>query len=138
MIYKRTVNYYETDRMSFVHHSNYIRYFEEARVWILEQFGLPYADIEKRGILIPVLGVNVKYMRYLTFGDNIDIDTRITKFSGVKMSVGYEVSKNGETAAKGESSHCFLEAGTFRPVNLKTEHPDIYEAFSLMAEKTKK
>ena len=46
--YKREVNYYETDRMGIVHHSNYIRYFEEARIFMLREKGLDYAAVEER------------------------------------------------------------------------------------------
>lgn len=49
--YVRKVQYYETDRMGIVHHSNYIRWMEEARTDVLEQIGLPYDKIERAGIL---------------------------------------------------------------------------------------
>ena len=59
--YVRKVQYYETDRMGIAHHSNYIRWMEEARTDTLEQIGLPYDKIERAGILIPVLGVACDY-----------------------------------------------------------------------------
>lgn len=136
MRYTRRINYYETDRMDFVHHSNYIRYFEEARVWLMDSFGLRYADIENMGMIIPVLGFEVKYLKHLTFGDEIEIETRITKFTGVKMTVSYEVynKADGTLTTTGESSHCFLDAASFKPVNLKISYPDIYEGFLKIAD----
>jgi acyl-CoA thioester hydrolase len=59
--YERKTNYYETDQMAIIHHSNYVRYLEEAKLYYMEQFGLPYSYVEEQGILIPVLGVSVEY-----------------------------------------------------------------------------
>ena len=55
--YIHKVQYYETDQMGIVHHSNYIRWFEEARIDLLEQLGIGYDMIEKEGIISPVIGV---------------------------------------------------------------------------------
>ena len=61
-IYKRKMNYYETDQMGIIHHSNYIRLFEEARLDIMDKSGINYADIEEMGIIIPVMSVDCKYL----------------------------------------------------------------------------
>ena len=50
--FKRQVNYYETDRMGVVHHSNYLRYLEEARYVWMEEMGLPYPEFERQGVII--------------------------------------------------------------------------------------
>ena len=60
-IFERKINYYETDRMGVVHHSNYIRFLEEARCDWLEKAGMPFSVLEENGITIPVLGVNCTY-----------------------------------------------------------------------------
>ena len=52
-IYRRTANYYETDQMGVVHHSNHIRYFEEARIAFMKSIGCDVAQMEKEGIIIP-------------------------------------------------------------------------------------
>ena len=56
--YLRRVNYYETDKMGITHHSNYIRYMEEARVHFLEQLGYSYARQEQEGLVSPVTGID--------------------------------------------------------------------------------
>ena len=71
--FERKINYYETDRMGIVHHSNYIRYMEEARCAWLENIGIPFTLLEENGITIPVLGVNVTYKHHVTFGETIII-----------------------------------------------------------------
>ena len=129
MKFERRINYYETDKMTFVHHSNYIRFFEEARVYLLDKFGLNYAYLEKRGIMIPVLDIEVKYRKYLSFDDTIVIDTKIKSFNGVKMTVGYEVfnKADGTLATTGQSTHCFIDGQTHKPINMKRSYPEIYE-----------
>ena len=74
--YVHKVQYYETDKMSIVHHSNYIRFLEEARCHWLEQVGMPFSLLEEKGITIPVLGVNVTYKYHVTFDDTIQIQSR--------------------------------------------------------------
>ena len=55
------VQYYETDRMQIVHHSNYIRYFETARTEMIRDWGYAYSDMEIAGIWLPVLSVNADF-----------------------------------------------------------------------------
>lgn len=127
MIYHRQVNYYETDQMSIVHHSNYIRYFEEARLEMLDRLDLNYAAMEETGLIIPVLFVDCRYLQSLLYGDVFDVHTRVTKYDGIKMELSYEIYKNGgETlCTTGQSGHCFLDKEK-KPVRMKREYPEIY------------
>ena len=67
--YKRKVHYYETDQMGIVHHSNYIRWFEEARIDLMNQIGLTYKTMEEKGIISPVLEIDCKYLNMMYFDD---------------------------------------------------------------------
>ena len=67
--YSRRVYYYETDKMGIVHHSNYIRWFEEARVDLIEQAGLPFETVEAQGLMTPVLSAESTYKLPFKFGD---------------------------------------------------------------------
>ena len=69
--YERRINYYETDRMGVVHHSNYIRFLEEARCYMLDAMDIPYSALEESGIMIPVLGINLSFKQHVTFDDII-------------------------------------------------------------------
>ena len=89
--YERRINYYETDKMGIVHHSNYIRFFEEARLDMMKKVGLDYFTMEEAGIIIPVLFVDCKYIKALHFDEDIVIQTKLTKYNGIKMEVAYEV-----------------------------------------------
>ncbi|MDE6566129.1 MAG: acyl-CoA thioesterase [Lachnospiraceae bacterium] len=125
--YHRQVNYYETDQMGIVHHSNYIRYFEEARMDMMDQLGMGYAGIEQAGLLIPVLFVDCQYLQPLRYGDQFVISTRMTKFDGIKMEIAYEIHKeNGKLlCTTGHSGHCFLDK-EMKPVRMKRYYPEIY------------
>lgn len=128
--YERKVNYYETDQMAIIHHSNYVRYLEETRMYYMEQSGMDYAYVESQGILIPVLGVHVDYKKAIRYGDVVVIRQRLTKFSQVKFFLSYEIrnKETGELHATAETEHCFVDRD-LKPVRLKKEHPDIYEKF---------
>lgn len=128
--YERRAQYYETDQMGIIHHSNYIRWFEEARLHFMDEIGLSYAKIEEMGILIPVLSVDCQYKTMVHYNDIVDIYTQIIKFNGVKMMIAYRVVDHvtGEIRCTGETSHAFLNR-EYRPVRLKREYPDLYELF---------
>ena len=128
--YERRAQYYETDQMGIIHHSNYIRWFEEARLHFMDEIGLSYEKIEEMGILIPVLSVDCQYKTMVHYNDIVDIYTRIIKFNGVKMTIAYRVVDHvtGEIRCTGETSHAFLNR-EYRLVRLKREYPDLYELF---------
>ena len=128
MSYERKINYYETDKMGIVHHSNYIRFLEEARGDLLEKIGLPYDEVEKKGLMIPVLGVKCNYKFHSTYADTLSIKLKIKEFKGVKMIVEYVIT-NKETEqllVTAETSHCFTDKN-LKPLNMKKAYPEIYE-----------
>lgn len=133
--YERTTNYYETDQMSIIHHSNHIRYIEEARMYYMEQYGLPYKYVEEQGILIPILGISVDYQKSILYGDTILIEEWFKSFSPVKFSMRYEIrnKETGELHATATSDHCFVDRN-LKPVRLKKNYPDIYEKFKRVAD----
>lgn len=130
-IYIRKALYYETDQMGIIHHSNYIRWFEEARLAYLEERGLSYRKLEEQKILIPVISASCKYKRAVHYDDTVEICLRMTAFNGVKFSVAYRVlnHETGELMAEGETEHCFLNE-KMQPFRLKKEAPEVYEFFA--------
>lgn len=127
--YQHKAQYYETDQMNVIHHSNYIRWFEEARSYFLEQIGFPYDVLEHEMKLIsPVMEITCKYRAMVRFGDLVDIYTSVEKFNGIKLTLSYKIvnHKTGELCTTGTSTHCFLNAsGT--PVSLKKSAPNLYQ-----------
>ena len=133
MIFERKINYYETDRMGVVHHSNYIRFLEEARCNLLDRIDMPFDLLEENGITIPVLGVNVDYKYHVTYGDTILVKLFIKEYNGVRMTIGYEVTnkENGNILLTGETKHCFTD-NNLKPINLKKVNPEFNSKFELL------
>ena len=129
--YIHYVQYYETDKMGITHHSNYIRWMEEARVDFLEQIGWGYAKLESLGILSPVIGIECSYKKTTTFNDNIQIDLQVVDYGGLKFTLRY-CMKNVTThqvVAVGTSRHCFLDSEG-RPLLLSKKIPELHAVFS--------
>ena len=134
--YERRVNYYETDKMGVVHHSNYIRFLEETRCYWLDEIGMPFSLLEENGITIPVLGVSCEYKHHVTFDDIIIITPHITEYSGVRMTVKYDVKdkKTGNTVMIAETKHCFTDKN-LKPINLKKYKKEFSDKFEGLLEK---
>lgn len=123
--YIHKVNYYETDKMGITHHSNYIRWMEEARIDFLEQIGFSYDKLEKDGIISPVIAVECDYKMSTTFGDNIEIQVEIEEFKGVKLVIKYTMknANTNEIVLIGRTKHCFLNKDN-KPIILKKDFPE--------------
>lgn len=128
--FERKINYYETDRMGVVHHSNYIRFMEEARCKWLESLDMPFSLMEENGVTIPVLGVNCEYKHHVTFGDIIVVSLFVKEYSGVRMTVGYTITnkEDGKIVLTGETKHCFTDK-SLKPINLKKRAPEFSKKF---------
>lgn len=137
--YERQVKYYETDQMGVVHHSNYIRWFEEARVEFMRYASISYRAMEDEGIQIPVVAVSCKYKSPAKFDDNVIVKTWIKKYNGIVMEIAYEVvdKADGTVRVTGDSTHCFVYNTNFKPINLAKERNDLHENFLREYEKEK-
>ena len=125
--YIREINYYETDKMGIVHHSNYIRFLEEARCRWMKELGLPMEKLEDLGYTIPTLEVNCKYLYPVTSGDIISIRPYISEYNGVRMTISYEVinTNTNNEVIKAITKHCFTNK-ELKPVNMKKSNSDIH------------
>lgn len=134
--FERKINYYETDKMGVVHHSNYIRFLEETRCAWMDSIGMPFYVLEKNNITIPVLGVNCTYKYHVTFGDTLIIKPFVKEYSGVRLTVGYDVTdkKTGKTVLNVETKHCFTDK-SLKPINLKKCAPQFSEKFENLLRK---
>ena len=128
--YLHHAKYYETDQMGIIHHSNYIRWMEEARIEILKQAGISYKEMEEKGIISPVLAVTCEYKSMVHFDDEVLIYVKLSKYNGVKFEVEYEMrdKMTGELRTLGRSNHCFLD-GNGRPLSLKRSFPEVDKKF---------
>lgn len=132
--YIRKVQYHETDKMGITHHSNYIKWMEEARIDYLDKIGCGYARMEADGIISPVTAVECSYKASSTFADEIAVQVRILNYTGVRLVIGYEMrnTADGHTVAVCKSEHCFTNAAG-RPIILSRQFPQYDRLFKELA-----
>lgn len=126
--YIRRAAYYETDRMGIVHHTNHIRYFEEARVDFMHKIGCDVLELEKIGVIIPNVDAYAKYKKPIGFYDEVYIEAKLVAFNGSRMEYDYTMRfcKNDELAATGHTTHCFVNSD-FKPMSLRRTFPEYYQ-----------
>ena len=124
--YVHRVNYYETDKMGIVHHSNYMRYFEEARLEFMREIDCSASELEEQGVIIPNVDAYAKYIKLVRYDDCFKIIVKPVSFTGAKMKFEYEVVRDGELCCTGYTTHCFVN-GEMRPISLKRVCPDAFE-----------
>ena len=116
------VRYGETDQMGVVHHSNYLRYFEVARLEWLSALGVSYASMEKEGLIMPVIDVKVTYKTPALFDDSLTIYVFLSELPRVKIIFYYEIkNQKDEIVCTGETTLAFLNAKTRKPVRCPEE-----------------
>ena len=123
--YRHTVKYYECDRMGITHHSNYVRFMEEARVDWMDCLGYGFDRMEQEGVVSPVIDLSCKYRHSTTFNDVIDIELGVLEIKGLKISFAYTMRCGGITVCEATSTHCFTDGG--KPVYLEQRFPELFK-----------
>ncbi|WP_017753896.1 acyl-CoA thioesterase [Calidifontibacillus oryziterrae] len=127
---KVDVRYAETDQMGVVYHANYLVWFEIGRTNLIKELGFDYAEMEKGGIVSPVLDANISFKKPLHFGEEALIRTWIDSYDGFRSVYGYEIlNPEGEIAVTGQTHHICVDKETFRPIRFKKHFPDWHEAY---------
>ena len=112
------VRYYETDQMGIVHHSNYLKFFEFARIEWLEKLNIPYHEIEKNKIILPVVKCELKFLKPLVFGDTFKVKVHCTKKPTSSIEFSYEIFNNsGEKTTEGKTLLAFLNSDSMKPIS---------------------
>ncbi|MDO4618081.1 MAG: thioesterase family protein [Clostridia bacterium] len=127
------VRYSETDRMGIVHHSRYFPLFEVARGDKIKEIGMSYADMEKMGVMIPLIESGAKYIEGLRYGDSAEILCDVTALSPAKCEFSYTVKRipDGKIMTTGFTRHGFVDSD-FKAMNLKKKFPELYEKLEKM------
>lgn len=111
------VRYGETDQMGIVHHSNYLRYFEVARLEWLSFLGVSYNAMEQEGVIMPVIEVNLSYKTPALFEDKLIVEVRLNEAPKVKMKFSYSIrNQKDQIVCLGETTLAFLNSKTRKPV----------------------
>lgn len=122
------VRYAETDQMGIVHHSNYPVWYEVARTDLIKQMGMTYTELEQQGLILPLVGLQSKYISAAYYEDRLIVEAALKKVTGVKMEIEYAVYREDDERPinVGKTVHA-LVGRNLKPVNVKKEFPDIYQ-----------
>jgi acyl-CoA thioester hydrolase len=113
---KIRVEYHHTDQMGIVHHSNYVKFFEVARTEWLRANGLTYAEMERRGVMMPIVDVAVKYRNPALYDELLSVTAFVDEMPMARMTFRYEVrGEDGRDIASGSTTLGFVDRETRRP-----------------------
>ncbi len=111
------VRYGETDQMGYVYYGNYAQFFEVGRVEWLRALGVSYKSLEESGIMLPVIQLNINYMKPAKYDDLLTITTIMTKKPLVKIEFDFEVhNENNELLTTGFTSLVFMDMKKNKPI----------------------
>ncbi|KXG74929.1 acyl-CoA thioesterase [Thermotalea metallivorans] len=122
------VRYEETDQMGVVYNGNYYTWFEVGRSEFFRSLGYTYAQMEREGVILPVIESGCTYKVPAKYDDEVVIRTRIKNLKGVRLEFAYEVirKEDGELLALGKTVHAFVDK-SLKPVNFKKANPKVWE-----------
>ena len=123
--YCRKAQYHETDQMGIIHHSNYVKWMEEARIGYMSQMGFSYKKVEELGVISPVVEISVAYKKQVLFDDEIQVRVSIKKYNGISLEFNYEFfnTTRNEVFTTAYSRHCFLK--NEKLISVKKEIPEL-------------
>ncbi|MDF2546344.1 acyl-CoA thioesterase [Anaerosolibacter sp.] len=122
------VRYEETDQMGVVYNGNYYTWFEVGRSEFFRSLGYTYAQMEREGMILPVIESGCVYKIPAKYDDEILIRTRIEALKGIRLEFQYEIirKEDGELLATGKTIHAFVDR-SLKPVNFKKVNPKVWE-----------
>lgn len=122
------VRYAETDQMGFVYYGNYPTFYEVGRTESLRQLGTSYHELEERGVMMPVIDMNVKYFSPGRYDDLLTIKTIVEEIPKTRMHFIYEIyNESGKMINRGETTLVFLSKERNRPVRCPEWLHDMFE-----------
>jgi acyl-CoA thioester hydrolase len=107
--HKIRVPYGHTDQMGFVYYAHHFLYFEMARSEMLRSCELPYGELERKGIRLPVVESHCEYEKPARFDDELTVVSRC-RFEGPRLRVEYELKRGDERLATGYTCHVCMTA----------------------------
>jgi acyl-CoA thioester hydrolase len=122
-----TVRFAETDAQGVAHNSNYLVWFEVARIAYLAEYAGGYQALRDQGLESFVLESHIRYGKPAHFDDRLRIHARIGELRGARFRFDYEITRGGEVIADGWTSHACVDAKTLRPIRIP---PALAEAIS--------
>jgi len=127
--YRHRVPFYETDAMGIVHHANYVRYLEVARIAWMDEHDRPYREYIADGLHFSTTRVDLHYLRSASFDDVLDVATWMEWVGGASLCMAYEIDRDGQRIAAGITEHAMVD-GTGRPRRIPAERREHLNALA--------
>lgn len=104
------VRYAETDAMGITHHAAYLVWMEMGRTEFMRHFGFTYRELEKMGVMLPVVEVNVRYKQSSRYDDEITVSTWVEEMDRVRLKLAYRMvrTEDGALLMEGSSTHTYM------------------------------
>jgi len=113
------VRYDEVDKMGYVYHGNYARYYHISRTELLRKVGISDRELEDQNIIIPVIEMNIRYIKPVFYDDFITIRTRLLELPEIRMKFQHEViNQHGEVINVASSILVFVDSITRKPMRV--------------------
>ena len=126
------VRYGETDQMGVVYHANYAVYFEVGRTEWLREFGFTYSNMEKDGIMLPVISLSINYKNSARYDDELKVKTTLKKMPTATIEFDYElVNAEGDLLATGNTVLAFIDMSRNKPTRCPKYLLDKLQNYSL-------
>lgn len=107
------VTYSDTDQMSYMHHSNYLKCYETARWELFRSIGIPYSEVEKDGLILPVIDASLKFIKPVFYDQIIMISVMVKAMSGARIVFNYQITnESGELINEAQISVAFVKKST--------------------------
>ena len=104
------VRYCETDAMGFLHHSNFLNYFEMGRTELFRQSGGSYRAMEESGLYLVVVKISVRYKRPARYDDELTLRTTLSRITPAKLEHQYQLFRGDELLTEADSTLACVDA----------------------------
>ncbi len=110
------VRYGETDQMGFAYYGNYAQYFEIGRTEWLRKLGITYKKMEENGVMLPVMNLNINYLKPAKYDDLLILKTTLIKMPSAKIEFSYEIfNEENELLTTANTTLVFVNMKTNKP-----------------------
>jgi len=123
------VMYADTDQMGVMYHGSYVKYLEVARTELMRACGMAYAEMEKSGVMSPILDMHIKYIKPALYDEVLTVKTWISKIKGSRVVFDYEIYNGEKLLTKAYTTLVFLDAKTRRPSDIKEEFIEVIKDY---------
>ncbi|MDC3415026.1 acyl-CoA thioesterase [Terrihalobacillus insolitus] len=125
------VRYQETDQMGVVYHANYLVWFEIGRTALIESLGFQYHEMEKQGVVSPVVDASLSFKQPIRYGQDAVVETWIEEYDGLRVTYAYRIKDTADqVAVTGFTKHVVVKKDSFKPVSIRRSFPDWHQAYT--------